>query len=242
MATTIKDLLPIIRDKLVASTESTVVNKDEFWSDTELFRDAAAGIRDLWRDIVDLKQEHYLTIDSSNVSLPANSSALIGVPTDVHKVYMIEPRTLSTSGANYSLAFVPRDYNSIEFQNARSRAATEATNDTICYAVTQQGAPVGAPVILVAPQVTSAVLLSFCYVPTLGQLTINSVIPIPGEADNAVVAWTVAFARGKEREDRAPDPAWLSIYSTEKNHLLQSLGLRQLQEPTYSEAVFEAYW
>jgi hypothetical protein len=79
-------------------------------------------------------------------------------------------------------------------------------------------------------------------VPTLGDLTTNDFVPIPGEADNALVAWTVAFAHAKEREDRAPDANWLSIFSTEKQHLLQSLGLRQYQEPQYVQAQFEDYW
>ena len=66
--------------------------------------------------------------------------------------------------------------------------------------------------------------------------------PIPGESDNAVVAWTVAYARAKEREDRSPDPNWLAVYATEKQHLLQSLGLRQLQEPEFADAMFMSYW
>ena len=57
-----------------------------------------------------------------------------------------------------------------------------------------------------------------------------------------MVAWTVAFARAKEREDLSPDPGWLAIYSTEKQHLLQSLGLRQYHEPSYVNAIFEEYW
>lgn len=212
-----------------------------YWTSTELIALINLGIKDLWRDIVDLKQEHFLEIDVTNVSMPASTSQLIGVPTNVHKVYLIEPRDLTTSGSNSGLSFTPRDYNSGEFMAARSRDAIDPSNDTIYYAVHKQGAPVNAPDILVAPQVTSAVNLTLCYVPTLATLPSSGMVPIPGEADNALVAWTVAFARVKEREDRSPDPNWLAIYATEKQHLLQSLGLRNYQDNTFAEAVFESY-
>lgn len=229
-------------DSTTPPTSNTTGLTNPFWSSAELIDLENSGIRDLWRDIVDLKQEHYLTIDTTNVSLAANSSTLTGVPTDVHKVYLIEPRDLSVNGSNHGLLFKPLDYNDSMFQLARSRDAIDPTNDTIYYAIHQQGAPVAAPTILVAPKVTSAVNISFCYCPTLGALTAASTVPIPGEADNAIVAWTVAFARAKEREDHSPDPSWLAVYAAEKAHLLQSLGLREYQEPSYAHAMFDEYW
>jgi hypothetical protein len=235
MSSLFSDLILPIRNHLVEPTA-------KFWTDAELTALEIAGARDLWRDVVDLKQEHYLTVDATNVSMVANATSLTGVPADVHKVYMIEPRDLSVNGSNHGLLFKPSEYNDQTFQLARSRDAIDPTNDTIYYAVTQQGAPVAAPTILVAPKVTSTVLLSFSYVPSLGTLTASSTLPVPGEADNAIIAWTVAFARAKEREDRSPDPAWLSVYATEKAHLLQSLGLRQYQEPSYVNATFSEYW
>jgi hypothetical protein len=235
MATTFTALLPIVRNHLVEPVA-------KFWADDELTKIMFAGARDLWRDTADLKQEHYLTVDVTNVSLPANSSQLSGVPSDVHKVYIIEPRDLSVNGSNHGLLFKPIEYNSNQFQLARSRNAIDPTNDTIYYAITDPGTPVGPPIIRVAPKLTSAVPIAFSYVPSLGTLTAGSILPIPGEADNAIVAWTVAFARAKEREDRSPDSAWLMIYATEKQHLLQSLGLRQYQEPSFSEALFSEYW
>lgn len=210
-----------------------------FWTSPELVDLAIAGIKDLWRDTVDLKQEHYLTIDATNVFLDASTSQLSGVPADVHKVYLIEPRSVTT---NEGLTFEPRDYNDKRFIAARSSSAVDPTNALIYYAITGQGAPVSAPTIRVSPQVTSQVLLNFCYVPTVGALTAQSIVPIPGEADNALVAWVVAYARAKEREDRSPDPNWIAIYGTEKQHLLESLGLRQYQEPQYVNAMFEEYW
>lgn len=212
-----------------------------FWSSDELIGIAIDGVKDLWRDIVDLKGEHYLTI-STDVTMPASSNALIGVPTDVHKVYLIEPQSNASGETNQGLVFQPTDYNHPLFQSARTRAAVDPSNEVIYYAITGAGAPVDAPTIRVAPQVTSAVALSFSYVPTLPTLSADSHVPIPGEADSALVAWTVAFARAKEREDRSPDPNWLQIYATEKEHLLQSLGLRQLQEPSYVDAIFQHFW
>jgi hypothetical protein len=214
----------------------------KYWTSTELQALINQGIKDLWRSIVDLKQEHYLTIDDTNVILPANSSVLVGVPNDVHKVYMVEPRDLTQNGSNRGLMFQPRDYNSDVFQMARSTGAIDPVNGVIYYAVHKQGAPVNAPEIRVAPQVTSTVPISFCYVPSLVTLPPEGIVPIPGEADNALVAWTVAYARAKERDDRSPDPAWLAIYANEKQNILQSLGLRDYQENTFAEAVFENYW
>lgn len=236
MATVIQDLITTVRATPLIETTA------KFWSDDELLAICIRGIKDLWRDIADLKQEHYLTTDITNVSLQPNQNQLTGVPQDVHKIYMIEPRDLSENGANHGLLFMPMPYNNNQFQLARSRGAMEPTNDTIYYALAGAGAPVSAPTIVTAPKVTSQVLIAFTYVPVLPNLIISSSIPIPGEADNALAAWITAFARAKEREDRSPDPAWLNIYQTEKLHLLQSLGLRQYQEAEYATATFSEYW
>ena len=213
----------------------------KFWSSAELVDIIAAGIRDLWRDVADLKEEHFITI-STSVTQAASTATLSSVPTDVHKIVTIAPLDASEGATNQGLIYRPVSYNSDAFQGALSMDAIEPSNNTVYYAITGQGAPVGAPTIRVAPQTTSAVSLSFAYVPTLGTISSATTVPIPGEADNALIAWTVAFARGKEREDRAPDPNWLSVYATEKAHLLQSLGLRQYQEPTFVDPVFDAYW
>lgn len=211
-----------------------------YWASDELVGIIGAGVRDLWRDIANLKQEHFLTVNTTDVTMPADSYELAGVPNDVHKVHLIEVRDL-TSSSN-GLVFQPLDYNHKDFALARSRGSISPEADTIFYAITAPGSPVGAPVIRVAPSVSSTVNLRFSYVPTLGTLTAGSVVPIPGEADNALVAWSVAYARAKEREDRAPDPAWIKIYATEKDNLLNSLGLRQYHEPSYADALFSEYW
>jgi len=235
MPTLISNIETLARRQLLETTAS-------FWTSAELVDIILLGIRDLWRDIVDLKAEHYLTIDTTNVTLPATTATLAGIPADVHKIYLIEPRDVSSNSPNKGLIFKPLDYNHPNFQGARARANIDPSNDTIYYFITGKGGPVNPLTICIAPQVTSKVDLTLAYVPTLGVLSSADNIPIPGEADNALIAWTVAFARAKEREDRSPDPNWLAVYATEKQHLLQSLGLREYQEPMYVDAFFERYW
>lgn len=235
MATIISDLIPSVRTRLIEPTPA-------FWSDEEILEYIKQGCKDLWRSVTDLKQEHYIVRDTTHVSLEANSSQLSGVPLDVHKIYIIEPLDLSVNGSNHGLLFKPLPYNNNSFQLARSRNAIDPQNDTILYDIFKAGAPVGAPEVVVAPQVTGSVALNFVYIPTLPDLPPTARVPIPGEADNALIAWAVAYARSKEREDRSPDPAWLGIYATEKGALLQSLGLRQYQEPTFAEAMWTEYW
>lgn len=235
MATTLAQIEAKARLRLVEPTA-------RFWSSAELIDIIAAGCRDLWRDVVDLKAEHYLEINDTGVSLPASGVELVGVPADLHKVYLIEARDTTTSSTNPGISFEPLDYNHPDFRAARSQAATDASNVVIYYAIIGQGAPVGAPRIMVAPKVSSVLNVTLTYVPTLGPLTAESNVPIPGEADNALIAWTVAFARAKESEDRSPDPNWISVYATEKAHLLGSLESRQLQEPEFAEAMFSEYW
>jgi len=213
-----------------------------YWTSAELQDIIVAGIRDLWRDIADLKQEHFLTVNNTDVYLEQDSITLSGVPLDVHKIYLIEARDLSVNGSNVGLQFMPLDYNHRDFRLARSRDAIMPQNDTFYYSITAAGGPVSAPVIFCAPKVTTRLDLSFSYIPTLGSFIADDFVPIPGECDNALIAWTVAYARGKETDDRSPDPNWLSIYSTEKQHLLESLGLRQYQEPLFVDAMWSEYW
>lgn len=235
MVTVIKNLLPRVRQHLIEPTP-------RFWTDDELIQLSIAGIKDLWRSIVDLKQEHFCTIDDTNVTMPANSKVLAGVPQDVHKIYMMECRDPTENSTNVGLQFKPLPFNDNLFQLARTKSAIDPTNDTIFWALRGAGAPTSSPIVDVAPQVTSAVNITLTYIPTLAPMTGDSQVPIPGEADNAVIAWTVAYARAKERDDRSPDPAWISIYSSEKQNLLAALGLRQYQEPSYGKAIFEEYW
>jgi hypothetical protein len=220
---------------------------DSYWSDDELFNIAKRGTTDLWGAIIDLHEEHYLTVNTTSVTLGAGTEALQGVPADCFRVYMIEPLDPTTT----QCAFVPRPYNHIEFVNARNSTAgsgqsfSPTSGLNIFYDVTGVGTPLGAPTILTAPLVNAAIPLRFSYISNLGvqqyQLS-TATNPISGESDNALIAWIVAYALGKERPDRVPDASWLAIYSTEKQSLLTRMRPRQEQEPLYADGAFDSYW
>lgn len=233
MATTVQTILDIARRHLVETSAS-------FWTDAELIALMNRGMRDLWRAINDNYQDYFLTVDVTNVSLAADGTTLTGVPSDVSIVRGIEPRVLSTYP---DLLFRPKNYNHPEFIGARAQPAfNPSEGGVIFYAIGGAGGPVAAPTIYVAPAITSAVPLRLIYIPVLTEKVAGDNNPIPGESDNALVCWTVAYARAKEREDRAPDPEWLTLYGTEKTNLLVSLTPRQHDEEEVTEAVFEPYW
>ena len=236
MASTFSELQVSLRETLNEDTAS-------FWSTTEIHDILVKGARDLWRDIVDLKQEHYLRINSTDVYLPSGASQLANVPEDLHKVYLIEPRDVSSTGGFQQVMFTPREYNHDEFRAARASGTANSPYGEFFYAITGLGSPTGdPPKILIAPTTDADLNVTLAYIANLGPLYAESLVPIPGEADNALIAWGMAYARAKEREDRMPDPGWLTIYKTEKEHLLQSLGLRQYQEPTIVDGMFQALW
>ena len=217
-----------------------------FWSSAELIDLANRGIKDLWGAVLDLHQEHFLTNDITTIAISASTGSLSSVPTDVFRVHLIEPKDTSSSGAYRGLIFVPRDYNSPDFIAARALGDVDGTqNQIIFYCVTSAGAPVGAPTILIAPTLSAAIAAGsfrFVYVPILADKTASQDNPIPGESDQAIVAWMVAYARAKEREDRSPDPNWLAVYGTEKQNLLTRLTPRQTQEPDIVEPLFGGLW
>ena len=213
------------------------------WSSSHMQNIARNGCKDLWRSIVDLKQEHYLNINATDVFLPASTNRLSGLPSDIYKVYLIEPRDLTSTGAHSQIIFTPMDWNDDRFAGARAQSDIDpSSGGEIFFCVKDAGAPTGdGPNIETAPQVTAQVNLAFSYYPTLPDLNENSFVHIPGE-DNALVAWTIAFARASERDDRSPDPSWMAVYSTEKQNILQGLGVRQVQAPQMVLGVFEAWW
>lgn len=216
-----------------------------FWTSSELIDICNQGIRDLWGAAIDLHQEHWFTNDATNVSMAANTATLTGVPTDVFRVLLIEPRDITAGVVGRQTYFISKDYNSREFISARSMSALEANANNggiIYYSVTQAGAPVGAPTIYVAPQLTSALNLRLVYVPIQAAVAASGNNPIPGESDNALIAWIVAYARAKEREDRSPDPNWLAVYGTEKQNILTRLTPRDESEPEIVEGMFEGFY
>lgn len=232
MATLLSTIRTDVRTTLIETTAS-------FWSDDELLRILILGCQDLWKALVDLKQDHFLTIDETNVSLAASATSLTGVPADVFRVRGIEPRTLTDSTATI---FSPKDFTHPDFVRARQQSTSDANGRVVLYDVIQAGAPVGAPTIRTAPALTAALLLRLIYIATLGTLTAASNNPIPGDSDNALKAWGIAYARAKEREDRSPDPEWIAIYSSEKQQLMTVNTPRQDDEPEYAEALFETDW
>lgn len=218
----------------------------DFWSSLELIDTINRGIKDLWRSVVDLHQEHFLTIDTTSLSISANATTMSGVPSDCYRVHLIEPANTTSSGTYRNLLFVPRDYNSREFISARTESSVDPTSwGVIYYHLSGAGSPTGAPTINIAPKASSAIAagnISLAYVPVLVDKTASDVNPIPGESDMALIAWCIAYARAKERDDRSPDPNWLAVYATEKQALLTSLTPRQTQEPEFVEALFDPLW
>ena len=213
-----------------------------FWSSDELIDIMNKGIKDLWGAIIDLHQEHFLTIDVTNVSMAADTKTLTGIPSDVFRIHSIEPRDTTSTASGAAVIFMPRDDNSFEMIGARGQTAQDPTTGLkIYYFMSQAGAPVGTPTVHVAPQISSALNLRFAYVPVLAAVVAAGNNPIPGESDNALISWTVAFARAKERDDRSPDPNWLAIYATEKAAILTRLTPRQTQEPDVVEDYFGAF-
>ncbi len=249
-ATPYKGLIQAARFHMRAARgnpNDTTYKPDQYWSDDELFSIALRGTTDLWGALIDLHQEHFLTVDTTNVTYPSSTDRLSGVPADCFRVYMIEPLDPTTN----QCAFVPRPYNHVEFINARNstispqQSFSPTSGVNVFYDVTGVGVPNGAPVILCAPKLSASLSLRFSYISNLGvqQYSLATAAnPISGESDNALIAWIVSYALGKQREDKSPDAAWLSVYQTEKQNLLTRSRPRQEQEAQYADGVMDSYW
>jgi hypothetical protein len=235
MATT---LSTIITNARVTLNETSAA----FWTDAELLVHAISGIKNLWKQIIDLNEGHFVTVDETNVSMAASSNVLTGVPTDVFRIELIELRDQTSTNSVQGLIFEPRAINHPDFTGARSLGSVDPGGQTIFFCVLGGGSPIAAPTIEVAPKLNTAVLLRVVYTATLAALTSGSSNPIPGESDHAIEAWIIAHARAKERSDRSPDPEWLAIYASDEAHILTACTPRQMQEPEFAEAMFEAYW
>mgnify|MGYP001561258489 CR=1 FL=1 len=232
MATTLQVLIDQARLTLLETTAS-------FWTDAELLGHGNKAIKDLWKGVIDLFHDHFATIDITTMSIAADTATITGVPADLFRVLMIQPRTLGSSSSNPGLIFKPRTLTHPDFVQASAYRSVPPRDTVIYYAVVNAGAPVAAPAIRIAPKVSSAVLLEVQYVPVLADLALAGNNPIPGESDKAVIAYIIAFARAKEREDRAPDPEHLSIYATEKRNLMTVLTPRSDQEPDMVQGMWE---
>lgn len=233
--------MPTPISTLITRARRHLIEADPFfWTDDELTDHAILGIEDLWKCVIDTYQDYFIVIDESNVTLEPNATSLSGVPENCFRVKSVEPRILDDSRTQ--LMFFPLDFTHPNFIQARAERATDPNRRVLFYDVISTGSPSGTPVIRIAPIVNTQVLIRLVYVPTLPTLTEASVNPIPGHSDNAVMAWIVAYARAKEREDRSPDPEWLAVYATEKQHVLTVITPRQEDEPDFAEGLFEPYW
>lgn len=241
-AVTTTDDTGLTGDMSTSPTTNTSGTLGIFWSDAELLQIMILGAKDLWRAFIDLHQEHFFTVDATNVSLAASTETLTGVPANVHRILLIAPRDTTLAGASRLVRFSPAKYNSPEFRGGQATDPVDPSGSaTIWYDISGAGAPVGAPTIYVAPKVSSAVLLRVVYIPTLDGtlLTATDNNPVPGESDAALVAYTVAFALAKESESRAPDANWLAVYEAEKTSCLVASAPRQAQEPSVVKGVFD---
>lgn len=211
-----------------------------FWSSAELVNIMNDGIQNMWGAIIDLFEEHYFTV-SETVTLDANSSTLSTLPADLFRIYLIEPLNTQSTGTAASTKFTPKDFKSREFTLARAMTTqTLGSGLEIFFQMTGAGYPVDTPSVRVAPQISSQLALRFAYIPGIATKTASDANPIPGQADKAIHAYTMAFALAKEQEDKMPHPGWLQIYATEKDAVLQRLTPRQEQEEKVVEDLFGA--
>jgi hypothetical protein len=239
-ATTVASIITQARAQLVELTP-------RYWTDVELKDIFKLGVMDLWGAILDLHQDHYFEViedeGPSGVKLAANATQLTGVPNDCFRVMLIEPlRTNLDPFAGLSCAFVPRKYNHPDFVSARSWGNTESalTAGVIYYDVTGPGAPIAAPKIRTAPMIATTIPLRLAYYP---MLEVNDINPVPGGSDNALKAWTIAYANAKEGPQgaRIPDAGWLAVYATEKQTILTRMTPRQDQEADVADGLFDNY-
>ena len=237
-ATPISAIVTAVRNQLIEPTA-------RFWQDAELQEIMRLGAIDLWGAILDLHQDHYFKVNATDVVLKSGLSEVSGVPDDCFRILLIEPRTTTANSTGNRIIFVPRKYKDTDFAVARTLDAQDPSTmggRTIYYDITGVGSPVEAPHIQTAPIISSDLPLRLVYNPTLAW-DASGVNPVPGASDNALKAWTVAFAMAKEgpQGGRIPDPGWLKVYATEKQTILTRLTPREEQEPEVVEDLFQGF-
>lgn len=235
MATLLSAIETKIRRRLLAPSAT-----DLFWSSDDIIAVINDGIKDLHAAICQLNQAHFRTIDVTNVTQGSGNTTLSGVPTDVLVVHRIRPRVLS---ARPNLRYVKRSYTHPDFEGALAAGTVSAdSGGVIYYDVQDAGAPVAAPTILVAPVLNSTVDLALIYAMTIAEVTSAQNNPIPGNSDDALIAWAMAHLLPGESENKEPDSGWLKKYATEKTKVLVNLQPRDDSEPRVVDAVFEDEW
>lgn len=245
MATKLLDIIQKqVRPLLLEKTETA----DAFWTDQELLDIAIAGCHDLWRAQIDEHQDHFITVadgtgGTADMALVSGAKTISGVPADLFRVLLIQPRDTTDQSATRNLLFLPARYNSRDFRSGLARGSIDPNSGgCVRYAIASAGPPSTTMTIYVAPTIEADVSLRCVYVPILGTLTILSDNPIPGQSDLAIKAWIVAHAMAKETEDRMPDPNWLMVYNTEKKSILVAGAPRQEQEPRCVRGVFDGLY
>lgn len=237
-ATKASVILTQVRDQLKEKDPS-------FWSDEELIAIMHLGAIDLWGAILDLHQDHYFTVkDDGTVYFDSNSTTLTGVPTDCFRVQLIEPLDTTVDGVGHTVLFIPRKYKDNEFVIARTLTAQDPSGVSgrqIYYQVTNPGPPGVAPTVYMAPKITTRLPVRLVYNPTVVITDGETTNPIPGGSDNALKAWTIAYAKAKDSDTQTPDAGWLGVYATEKQALLTRLTPRQEQEPEVVEDLFQGF-
>lgn len=241
MATKISTVITMVRGQLREATA-------RFWQDQDLIDIMRLGAIDLWGAILDLHQDHYFTVNDKDVYLRANATQLSGIPPDCFRITLLEPRDTTVDGTGHQVLFVPRKYNHPDFIIARTLAAADPDalpSRQIYYQITGEGSPIAPPVVRTAPMLSADLPVRICYNQTLaweaGQSPQDGIVPIPGDVDNALKAWTIAYARAWETDDKQPDPGWLGVYATEKQTALTRLTPREEQEPEVVEDLFQGY-
>ncbi len=236
MATLMSTLIARARQVLLEPAQVT----NGTWTDAYLLEIANDGCKDLFKGIVDLHHDHFATLDITNMSILANTSVVTGVPADLFRVLRLRPRTLGYSSSNKGLIFKYRpSITHPDFVQAEGNRSTSPRDTVVYYVVMNAGAPVGAPSIRIAPQLSADVLLEVDYVPVLADVTLVQNNPIPGESNKAIEEFIIAFARAKERPDRSPDPEHLSIYATEKRNMMTVMTPRSEQDPDMVMGMWE---
>jgi hypothetical protein len=216
-----------------------------YWTDAELLGYAQNGVRDLWKGIIDLYKDHFVVDDVTNFSLAAMTPTVTvagSANASLQRVIAIQPRIIGDQSVNPGLIFHPRDLTHPDFVQAEAERPRQPCYRSLYYCLVNAGAPTATPAtIYVAPMVTSTVLLRVRFIPVLPTFALDDTNPIPGEADLAVQAWIIAWARARERPDRSPDPEYIAIYATEKKNLLTVNTPRSTQEPEVVESFFMDY-
>jgi hypothetical protein len=237
-ATQISSIITQVRAALIETTA-------RFWTDAELLAIMNLGVVDLWGAILDLHQDHYFRVNTSDVVLRANATEISGIPEDCFRVTLIEPRDTTVTASGHQVLFVPRKYNHPDFIIARTLDAQDPGSlpaRQLYYAIVGEGSPTGAPQILTAPVLSADLNIRLVYNPTASVSNVNDINPIPGGSDNALKNWTLAYAKPKDQGGSVtPDAGALGVYATEKAMLLTRLTPREEQEPEIVEDMFQGY-